>query len=36
MRIRIYVEGESERAGLPKLLGLVNPSRLPAPGSLST
>lgn len=29
MRIRIYVEGESERAGLPKLLRLVNPSRLP-------
>ena len=29
MRIRIYVEGESERVGLPKLLALVNPSRLP-------
>jgi len=29
MRIRIYVEGESERVGLPKLLSLVNPSRLP-------
>lgn len=28
MRIRIYVEGETERAGLPKLLGLVNPSRV--------
>ena len=29
MRIRIYVEGESERVGLPKLLALVNPSRVP-------
>jgi len=29
MRIRIYVEGESERVGLSKLLALVNPSRLP-------
>ena len=29
MRIRIYGEGESERAGLPKLLRLVNPSLVP-------
>jgi len=28
MRIRIYVEGESERAGLPKLLALLSSRRL--------